>query len=176
MGNNPSHFKDNGKNCPVENVSWNDVQEFIKKLNSLVGNGYDRPLQYRLPTEAEWEYAARAGSTTRYYWGNEIDDDFLWYGKNSEGKTHPVGQRKPNAFGLYDMLGNVWEWTNDWYDSEYYSKSPSNDPTGPESGSIRVLRGGSWRDGAQNCRSSYRSRGTPGNRNGGIGFRVVLLP
>jgi formylglycine-generating enzyme required for sulfatase activity len=178
MGNNPSIFVEKKiitsnkplENHPVESISWNDVQEFLKKLNKKEGKNY------RLPTEAEWEYAARAGSTTKYYSGNEIDDAYLWYTKNSDGKTHPVGQKKPNAFGLYDMLGNVWEWTNDWYDKEYYSKSPSNDPTGPESGSDRVLRGGSWDSLARSCRSSYHIIITPVSRNNSGGFRVVLFP
>jgi formylglycine-generating enzyme required for sulfatase activity len=133
MSNNPSSFK--GDNLPVENVSWNDAQEFIRKLNQA-----DSKYQYRLPTEAEWEYACRAG-TTGDYAGNL--DDMAWYSNNSGSKTHAVGQKQANKWGLYDMHGNVWEWCQDWYDSNYYRQSPGADPTGPTAGSIRVYRGGS---------------------------------
>jgi formylglycine-generating enzyme required for sulfatase activity len=123
MGNNPSGFK--GGNNPVENVSWNDVQEFIRKLNAKEGT-----TAYRLPTEAEWEYACRAGSTTKYCFGNDKSQlgQYAWYEKNSDNKTHPVGQLQANAWGLYDMHGNVWEWCEDWYGEDYYSSSPSTDP------------------------------------------------
>ncbi|MCB1145017.1 MAG: formylglycine-generating enzyme family protein [Leptospiraceae bacterium] len=171
--NNPSYFKNCGDNCPVEQVSWDDVQVFLQKLNSKEGGS-----KYRLPTEAEWEYAARAGGSTgspptKYYWGNSIDDSYLWYAGNSGSKTHPVGQKKPNGFGLYDMSGNVWEWTQDWNDDNYYSKSPSNDPKGPESGTYRVLRGGSWYFYARFTRSSLRYNNTPDYRNFLIGFRLL---
>ncbi|HEY7545724.1 MAG TPA: bifunctional serine/threonine-protein kinase/formylglycine-generating enzyme family protein, partial [Blastocatellia bacterium] len=136
MGNNPSNFK--GANLPVENVSWNDAQEFIQKLNAR-NDGY----VYRLPTEAEWEYACRAGSTGDYA-GNL--DEMAWHGSNSASKTHSVGQKKPNAWGLHDMHGNVWEWCMDWYLENYYSQSPSADPPGPGTGSLRVSRGGSCYD------------------------------
>jgi formylglycine-generating enzyme required for sulfatase activity/predicted Ser/Thr protein kinase len=167
----PSYFK-NCDDCPVESVSWNDIQEFIKKLNQKTGK------KYRLPTEAEWEYAARggsAGSPTRYSGSNNIDE-VAWYSSNSGSKTHPVGRKKPNELGLYDMSGNVWEWCSDWYGSDYYKNSPQTNPQGPSSGSYRVLRGGSWYSRAQNCRVSDRYSYTPDSRNGISGFRLALAP
>lgn len=173
MGNNPSYFT--GANLPVEMVSWHDVQEFIKKLNAKK-DGYS----YRLPTEAEWEYACRAG-TTGDYAGNL--DEMAWYDKNSSGKTHPVGQKKPNAWGLYDMHGNVWEWCSDCYDANYYKQSPSADPSGPSIvrsivriGWYRVFRGGSWFVSAPDLQSASRSRLTPDKRRRGLGFRLVRTP
>lgn len=202
MGNNPSYFK--GDNLPVESVSWNDVQEFIRKLNQMTGQNF------RLPTEAEWEYAARGGTNTSLYNGENINikgannspnlDKLAWYGGNcgqnytssagcdvskgyditgwsekqyndSKGGTHPVGLKQPNAYGLYDMLGNVWEWCQDWY-GDYSSGSQTN-PQGPSSGSDRVIRGGSWYDYARDCRVSYRSNTGPDNRYYIIGFRLV---
>jgi formylglycine-generating enzyme required for sulfatase activity len=160
MGGNPSHFK--GANLPVEQVSWNDAQEFIKKLNAK-NDGY----VYRLPTEAEWEYACRAG-TTGDYAGNL--DKMGWYDKN---KTNLVGGLNPNAWGLYDMHGNVWEWCWDWFDSGYYGKSPDVDPKGPGSGSYRVGRGGGWKNFAARCRSAHRSHDTPSTRSHDLGFRLV---
>jgi eukaryotic-like serine/threonine-protein kinase len=164
MGNNPSHFK--GHNLPVETVSWDDCQEFIRRLKAI-GDGYT----YRLPTEAEWEYACRAG-TTGDYAGNL--DAFGWYEKNSGDETHPVGQKEPNAWGLYDMHGNVWEWCADWYGT-YLSYSVTN-PTGPSSGSLRVRRGGSWGGTAAYCRAAARSRNSPGARRNYLGLRLVRLP
>ena len=134
MGVNPSHFE--GTNRPVENVSWYDVQSFMAKLNGR-GDGY----KYRLPTEAEWEYAARAGSTGSRY--GDLND-IAWYYYNAGNQTHPVGQKQPNAWGLYDMIGNVWEWVQDYYSSNYYLYSPVIDPPGPSAGSARVLRGSAW--------------------------------
>ena len=134
MGGNPSDFK--GDDRPVEKVNWYDVQEFIKKLNSRTGQ------QFRLPTEAEWEYAARAGSTTKFYWGDKSDVSFSWTAKNARSRSHLVGQKKPNAFGLYDMSGNVWEWVVDWENS--YSEQPETNPKGPASGINKIMRGGSW--------------------------------
>ena len=145
MGNNPSHFK--GASRPVEQVSWNEVQEFITKLNELEGcEGC-----YRLPTEAEWEYAARAGTTTAYSFGDDVGQlgNYAWYGDNSNGETHSVGEKGANLWGLYDMHGNVWEWVQDWYGN--YPEGPLTDPTGPESGSYRVVRGGSWGSTAGAC-------------------------
>jgi formylglycine-generating enzyme required for sulfatase activity len=173
MDSNPSNFSNCGDNCPVEQVSWDDTQEFIGKLCK---REKQNPCKYRLPTEAEWEYSARAGSKTKYYWGETINDAYLWYDGNSGGVTHPVGKKKPNAWGLYDMCGNVWEWTNDWYDGDYYKNSPSKDPKGPADGQFRVLRGGSWGDYASSSRLSYRSRSNPDRRLYDIGFRLVLLP
>ena len=166
MKNNPSDFK--GGNKPVEMVSWEDCQKFIGKLNGLTGKSF------RLPTEAEWEYAARGGNRsnhTQYSGGSRIDD-VAWYSGNSGSKTHPVKTKKPNELGLYDMSGNVWEWCQDWYDS-YGSKAQTN-PTGPGSGSFRVLRGGGWLDYERDCRSSYRINFWPGFRSFTLGFRLAL--
>jgi formylglycine-generating enzyme required for sulfatase activity len=169
MGTNPS-FYEACPNCPVENVSWNDIQDFISKLNAKTGK------TYRLPTEAEWEYAARGGSSSRgykYAGSNEIAA-VAWYDGNSNDKTHPVGQKKPNELGIYDMSGNVWEWCSDWYDGSYYSSSPSNNPQGLSSGSDRVLRG--WSSNPQYCRVSFRNFLNPAYRLSCIGFRLVLVP
>ncbi len=164
MGGNPSEFKD-AKN-PVENVSWDDCQEFVVKLRKKVPGQ-----MFRLPTEAEWEYSCRAG-TTGDYAGNL--DDMAWYDGNSGSKTHPVGQKKPNAWGLYDMHGNVWEWCAGWYGD--YPNGAVTDPTGPNTGSSRVVRGGFWFGDGTNCRSAYRLRGAPGIRDFIMGFRVAAVP
>ena len=170
MGDNPSSFK--GDKLPVEQVSWNDIQEFIKKLNQKEGG-----TKYRLPTEAEWEYAARAGSNSKWSFGDNESQlgDYAWYGSNSNSQTHPVGQKKPNKYGLYDVHGNVWEWVQDWYDSNYYSSSPKTDSKGPSSGSYRVLRGGGWNYNAVDARSADRGNSYPGSRYSDIGFRLVRL-
>ena len=175
MGNNPSEFKKAGKRGPVEQISWNDCQEFIKKLNQKEGKAY------RLPTEAEWEYSARggdSGGSTIYTYGNDAIKlgDYAWYDDNSGGTTHPVGQKKPNSLGLYDMMGNVWEWCGDWYDKDYYKNSPSDDPKGADKGEFRSLRGGSWNYYAGNSRLSYRGYNYPGDGSFNGGFRLVLLP
>jgi formylglycine-generating enzyme required for sulfatase activity len=170
MGNNPSHFTGQ-PNRPVEQVSWDDVQAFIGKLNNKEGG-----TKYRLPTEAEWEYAARAGSTTAYSFGDDPGQlgEYAWYTDNSGGQTHPVGQRQPNAWGLYDMHGNVWEWVQDWYGT--YAAEPVTDPQGPSSGSNRVVRGGSWYNDARFCRSACRSYAPPGHRRGVVlGFRLLRM-
>ena len=161
MGNNPSKFTD-CPTCPVENVSWHDAVAYCEKVGK------------RLPTEAEWEYACRAGSTGKYYWGDAMDGSYAWYSDNSGGKTHPVGQKLPNAGGLYDMSGNVWEWCSDWYDENYYSSSPAQNPLGASGGSSRVLRGGSWDDFIDFYRSAGRNYYGPDYRDGYGGFRVVL--
>ena len=168
MGTNPSHFK--GNNNPVEKVSWNDCQEFVKKLNQLTG------LKFALPTEAQWEYAARGGNKSKgyKYSGSNNIGDVAWYNSNSGSKTHSVGTKAPNELGLYDMSGNVWEWCNDWKGA--YSSSAQTNPTGPFSGSGRVLRGGSWYDDARGCRVSYRLNYFPSDRSYSSGFRVVLIP
>jgi formylglycine-generating enzyme required for sulfatase activity len=153
MGSNPSHFK--GAKNPVDRVSWEACQAFIKKLNEkFAASG----VTFSLPTEAQWEYACRAGSSTRYCFGDRENElaDYGWFESNAGGRTHPVGEKKPNAWGLYDMYGNVWEWCGDWYDGNYYKESPTIDPTGPTAVTSRVLRGGSWADPAPYCRSSYR--------------------
>ena len=166
MGSNPSHFK--GDALPVEQVSWNDCQDFISKLNAMTGK------RFRLPTEAEWEYVARGGKKSRgyQYSGSNTLGDVAWYGDNSGSKTHAVGTKQPNELGIYDMAGNVWEWCQDWYDS--YSSSPQTNPTGAASGSDRVYRGGSWRGSAECCRTSYRYNGTPGGRDDRLGLRLFL--
>ena len=170
MNTNPSHFK--GDNLPVEQVSWEDAVEFCHRLSKLTGK------TYRLPTEAEWEYAARGGQQSKgyKYAGSNNIDTVAWYDKNSGSTTHPVGQKNPNELGLYDMSGNVWEWCNDWYAADYYKNSPANNPTGPTSGTSRVLRGGSWRSYAQRCRSAYRDNFTPSIRDRNRGFRLVCVP
>ena len=150
MGGNPSFSK--GDNLPVESVSWDDCQEFIQKLNQLTGK------QFRLPTEAEWEYAARGGRKSRgykYAGGNNIDS-VAWYCDNSGNKTHPVATKQANELGVYDMSGNVWEWCSDWYGYHYYQSSSQSDPQGPSSGLFRVVRGGSYCLNARNCRVSGR--------------------
>ena len=166
MGNNPSNFK--GDNLPVECVSWDDCQTFINRLNSYTGRNF------RLPTEAEWEFAARGGNYSRHYKysGSNYISDVAWYDGNSSNRTHPVGTKQANELGLYDMSGNVWEWCSDWYGS--YSSYSQNDPTGPNSGSLRVYRGGSWNRIARICRSSCRVSITPGYRSNNLGLRLVL--
>jgi formylglycine-generating enzyme required for sulfatase activity len=172
MGGNPSEFKGRPAH-PVENVSWDDAQEFISRLNQKEGTN-----KYRLPTEAEWEYAARAGSTTVYSFGNDAAqlEQYAWWYGNSEEKTQPVGTKAPNAWGLYDMHGNVWEWVRDWYEERYYSSSPSTDPQGPLSGSDRVNRGCSWSGGAGDCRSAIRLYDSPDTRGSNLGFRLAFSP
>lgn len=167
MGSNPSYFIGNLQR-PVEYVSWNECQEFIKKLNQLTGK------TFRLPTEAEWEYAARGGSQSQgyKYAGSNTIDDVAWYTNNSSSTSHPVKQKQPNELGLYDMSGNVWEWCQDWYDS--YSSTPQTNPAGPSSGSHRVNRGGSWGSNAGDCRVSNRDDNTPSNRNISLGLRLAL--
>lgn len=166
MGSNPSNFK--GSNLPVECVSWNDCQEFIQKLNRLTGRNF------RLPTEAEWEFACRGGNNSRgyKYSGSNNLGSVAWYDDNSGGQTHPVATKAPNELGIYDMSGNVWEWCSDWY-ADYTSYSQT-DPTGPHSGSGRVRRGGGWFSLARYCRSSIRFNGIPTNRSDGIGLRLAL--
>ena len=166
MGSNPSYFK--GDNLPVEQVSWNDCQEFISKLNGLTGK------KFRLPTEAEWEYAARGGKKSRgyQYSGSSNISDVAWYDGNSGSKTHLVGTKQANELGLYDMSGNVYEWCQDWFG--FYVSSSQTNPTGAVSGSYRVDRGGSWAFNARHCRSSYRDSGTPVSRYKFLGLRLVL--
>lgn len=166
MGSNPSRFK--GDNLPVERVSWNDCQEFIKKLNSLTG------LQFRLPTEAEWEYAARGGNKSKGYKYSGSNDfgSVAWYWDNESSKTHNVATKAPNELGLYDMSGNVWEWCSDWY-GDYSSDSQTN-PKGPSSGFGRVFRGGSWGSNARCCRVSNRFSNIPDYRYYSLGLRLAL--
>ena len=168
MGDNPSRFKDD--NLPVEGVSWDDAQEFVNRLN------HETNRTFRLPTEAEWEYAARGGSKSRgyKYSGSDNLDVVAWYNGDSGGKTHPVKGRRANELGLYDMSGNVWEWCQDWIG--VYSGDAQLNPQGPSSGSDRVLRGGSWGSLARYCRVSYRGSDTPMLHLNGVGFRLVMCP
>jgi formylglycine-generating enzyme required for sulfatase activity/tetratricopeptide (TPR) repeat protein len=168
MGNNPSLVK--GKNLPVTHVSWNDIQHFIKRLNDLEGL-----ILYRLPTEAEWEFAARGGINSRSleYSGSAAADTVAWCAENSEGMLHPVGQKERNELGIHDMSGNVSEWCRDWYDKDYYQKSPRTNPAGPSSGTDRVVRGGSWTHHEQYCRVSNRNLSYPAFRSGDLGFRLA---
>ena len=166
MGSNPSNFK--GKDNPVEMVSLDDAQEFCKKLGQTTNQ------TLRLPTDAEWEYACRAGTSTSYYSGDTENDlkRVAWYAANSNGTTHPVGQKEPNRFGLFDMHGNVWQWCQDWY--EEYKPDTVTDPQGPAKGVVRVLHGGSWNFAPFMCRSVSRDNGFPGHRCSHFGFRVVV--
>lgn len=168
MGSNPSFRK--GVALPVEQVSWDDCQEFVRRLNVRTGR------HFRLPTEAEWEYAARGGSKSRgfKYSGSNNLDEVAWHKDNSGKKTHPVARKRPNELGLYDMSGNVWEWCSDWYGS--YSNSAQTNPTGPNTGSDRVRRGGSWSYNAWFCRVSDRYFNYPSFRYYCLGFRLVLVP
>jgi formylglycine-generating enzyme required for sulfatase activity len=172
MGNNPSKFQQ-GKNYPVESVSWDDVQGFMKKLNNKTGKNY------RLPTEAEWEYAARSGGREEKYAGtsnvSELNN-YAWYGGDHGDGHNPVGRKRANGLGLYDMSGNVWEWVQDIYSKGAYRKHQRNNPIYTENGSSRVYRGGSWYDYPRGVRASYRGFNTPDVRNYGIGFRLVWIP
>ena len=177
MGTNPSNFK--GDNNPVEMVTWNKATEFCKKLSQKDGK------TYRLPTEAQWEYACRADTTTPFNTGQTISTDQANYNNDyvyatgSKGvyrkKTTEVGSFSANAFGLYDMHGNVWEWCSDWYGEDYYSNSSSVDPEGPSTGEKRVLRGGGWKNGPRYCRSANRLRRSPVSSYYDFGFRIVSL-
>ncbi len=160
-----------GDDYPAACISWINAQHFIERLNKKEGTN-----KYRLPTEAEWEYACRSGSSTAYYWGDRIDEDYLWYRGNTVSKVNPVGRKKPNAWGLYDMSGNVCEWCQDWYDGDYYDNSPGKDPRGPRSGKFRVLRGGSWDYNPRYCRSANRLRLNPVHTYYDDGFRIVRAP
>ena len=194
MGNNPSHFDNCGDDCPVENVNWWESlaycnilsrSEDLEECYEFSGCDNKRPGQdmkcesvkfiglgckgYRLPTESEWEYAARAGSTGKYYADNL--HDIAWYHSNSSGKTHPVARKFPNAWGVSDMLGNVGEWTWDFFQKDYYINDSQLDPLGATTGNSRVNRGGSWLYYAMGCRFAYRNDDVPGFRYAGVGFR-----
>jgi formylglycine-generating enzyme required for sulfatase activity len=170
MGTDPSYFK--GPNRPVEYVSWTDCQAFIAQLNTL-GRG-----TFRLPSEAEWEYACRGGSTTRWYFGNTEAQlvDYAWYSANAGSVTHNVGLKLPNAFGLYDMSGNVYEWCQDWYHSTYAGAPTDGSAWEVPVGTYRVLRGGNWYNASTACRSAYRYSNTPDSRNSSYGLRLVWTP
>lgn len=175
MGKNPSVFK--GDRLPVESVSWTDVQKFIKKLNEKTKG------RYRLPTEAEWEYCCRAGSTNLFGFGVNHElittnnlAEYAWSRANAGNKTRDVGQTKANAWGLCDLQGNVWEWCQDWYDSDYYTKGPATDPLNTEPSTERVLRGGSWFLDWPHLRAATRSGGLPEFKSQYVGFRLVRDP
>ena len=170
MGNNPSSFNKCGKVCPVEKVSWNNVQEFIKKLNINTG------MNYRLPTEAEWEYAARGGGKKLVWSGTSVFkelDDHAWHEHNSGLKSHTVKTKKPNSLGFYDMSGNVWEWVSDRYGKKYYGKSPRDNPQGSLKGFYRVIRGGSWVDLPRHLRSTMRLDYDPRDKSYSVGLRLA---
>jgi formylglycine-generating enzyme required for sulfatase activity len=156
-------------NDPVVFVSWNDAEAFCQWLSKHLD------VEFRLPTEAEWEYACRAGTTTPWCGGSDDADlrEYGWFGATSAGKLHPVGQLRANGFGLYDMHGNVWEWCADWYAADRYGPSPMDDPTGPLTGSSRIQRGGDWFYSSQQCRSAKRVFGSPGDRSVSLGFRLA---
>ncbi len=166
----PSRFKQESQ--PVENVSWDQADRFCRELSKMKGGSY------RLPTEAEWEYACRGGSQDMFYFGDDPTysqiEQYAWYSENSDSATHPVGEKKPNSFGLYDMYGNVCEWCGDWYAANYYHHSKTVDPHGPYNGKLRVIRGGGWSCSARYCRSANRSGLEPYYIRNHIGFRVVL--
>ena len=179
MGTSPwsgQDFVESSPSHPAVYISWDDVQRFIARLNDAAGEEL-----YRLPSEAEWEYACRAGSTTRFPFGDNESQltHYAWYWDNAwavdEEYGHAVGQKKPNGWGLYDMHGNVWEWVQDWWDEDYYNSSPRVDPPGPSSGSVRVVRGGVFEDFAQDVRSANRGRESPDARYAGIGVRLLRI-
>jgi formylglycine-generating enzyme required for sulfatase activity len=180
MGSIPSAFRFCGKNCPIDLVTWETAHIFIKKLNNKTG------LKYRLPTEAEWEYAAKSGGKKEKWAGTSRRlefEDYAWFKGNNYGTErmtiNPVGQKKPNALGLYDMSGNVWEWVLDRYGEDYYSKTSqklNRNPEGPSEGIYRVYRGGSWSNGPHLLRTSYRSYARPEYRDGSLGFRLARTP
>ena len=172
MGKDPANLNFKGcDQCPVEQVSWNEVSDYIKKLNTKSGKWY------RLPTEAEWEFAARGGvnATSRLdFSGSDDLKEVGWYASTSSGKTHPVGQKKPNELGIFDMSGNVWEWCSDWYAADYYSSSPAINPKGPATGETKVLRGGGCNDAYRECRPGGRNASEPADGEKDHGFRLVM--
>jgi formylglycine-generating enzyme required for sulfatase activity len=169
MGKNPAKYSECPQ-CPVESISWNDILDFLQKLNSLSGK------KYRLPTEAEWEFAARGGkkSIGYTYSGSNKAEEVAWLGLNSTSKTHPVGEKKQNELGIYDMSGNLYEWCSDFYDETYYSRSPANNPVGAAKGSFKILRGGCWISPASSCDVTSRRRELPNPINDMHGFRLGL--
>jgi len=157
---------------PVQKVSWHGAISYIAWLSDITGKNY------RLPTEAEWEYAARAGTTSSWSCGDDDKEipDYAWYNGNLTNNPHPVGQKKPNLWKLHDTHGNVWEWVNDWYDQDYYSRSPVRNPKGPENGTDRVIRGGYWHNNSSDLRTAHRGNNLPGTRLDSIGFRLARSP
>lgn len=182
MGSNPSRWK--GEKNPVEQVRWSDAVRYCNKRSEREGLqpcydlktwqcNYDAN-GYRLPTEAEWEYACRAGSTTSYFFGDNSSklSRFAWFDRNSGGRPQPVGLKEPNAWGLYDICGNVWQWCNDFYQVDYYQQSPPENPRGPDTGDTKVLRGGGWRFSDQSCRAGYRYNENPGYADVCFGYDI----
>ena len=181
-GENPSRWKVDRN--PVEQVRWSDAVKFCNQRSQLEGLQpcYDlstwvcnfEATGYRLPTEAEWEYACRAGTTSTYFFGDDPVKlgNYAWYEKNSDGHPQPVGQKKPNPWGLNDMVGNVWEWCNDFYKVDYYQESSPKNPRGPSQGETKVVRGGAWRFGAESCRSGYRYNENPGYADVCFGYDI----
>lgn len=182
MGSNPSRWK--GDQNPVEQLRWSDAVRFCNKRSEAEGRKpcYDlntlkcdfQADGYRLPTEAEWEFACRAGTKTAFFFGESPSKlgEYAWFDKNSGGHPRPVGQKQPNPLGLYDMVGNVWQWCNDFYKVDYYAESPKVDPKGPDQGQNKVLRGGAWRFSAENCRSGYRYNESPGYSDVCFGYDI----
>lgn len=170
MGNKPSNFKDCGDSCPVEQISWEEAQQFIRRLNRQTG------LQFRLPSEAEWEYACRSGGKQETFCGGNDINLLAWHHDNSGGRPHPVGLKQPNGLGIHDMSGNVWEWVQDWFDREYYSKSPRMNPQGPAKGSERTVRGGCWDCEPKCIRASLRYWFAPNGHFSGLGLRLAHPP
>ena len=182
MGDNPSRWK--GENNPVEQVRWSDAVRYCNRRSELEGLEPCYDLKnwrcnfeangYRLPTEAEWECACRAGTTSAYFFGDSPAKlgTYAWYDKNSGGRPRPVGQKQPNPWGLYDICGNVWQWCNDFYGVDYYGSAPKQDPRGPDSGENKVVRGGAWRFGAESCRSGYRYNENPGYADVCFGYDI----
>ncbi len=182
MGENPSRWK--AAQNPVEQVRWSDAVKFCnqRSLREGLQPCYDLATWkcdfnangYRLPTEAEWEFACRAGSSTAYFFGDSPAKlgEFAWYEKNAGGRPHPVGQKQPNAWGLYDICGNLWQWCNDFYSVDYYRASPADNPQGPKEGDAKVVRGGAWRFGLENCRAAYRNNENPGYSDVCFGYDI----
>jgi len=175
MGNNPSYNRErNSDELPVENVSWEEAMKFCDKLSEKAKR------IYTLPTESQWEYACRAGGAGRWCFGDDARElgKYVWYASNSEQKTHPVGTKSSNTFGLYDMHGNVWEWCLDFYDEKFYGSPDAMkiDPCNTNRGTFRVIRGGAWSSSPDSCCSSNRHSGKPDEGSGVVGFRVVIIP
>jgi sulfatase modifying factor 1 len=182
MGENPSRWK--GGQNPVEQIRWSDAARYCNARSALEGlrpcydlNTWECDFDangYRLPTEAEWEYACRAGTKTAYYFGNDLSKlkNYAWFEENSRAKPQPVGQKPPNPWGLHDMCGNVWEWCNDFYKVDYYQESPKDNPKGPKTGETKVVRGGAWKFSAESCRSAYRYNEDPGYADVCFGYDI----
>ncbi|MDD2715354.1 MAG: formylglycine-generating enzyme family protein [Candidatus Wallbacteria bacterium] len=168
-GKNPSFFK--GGKLPVDNISWNLCQEFCRELSSRNAGWF------RVPTEAEWEFACRSGNSSEFFWGDSLNGDYFWYSYNSSGETQEVGLKKPNAWGIHDMLGNVWEWCKDFYSEDYYMESPETDPVCLRDKirlGMKVKRGGSWQEPADRCRCGSRGRANPEFMTRDTGFRLIF--